>query len=150
MKSTTVVEPNSSLYLKWAVVLLLSAGMLVQIGCVQSTRVYNTDKTIVYHDSIFNVSNVKVFSSRTDGVISSTQTIPLKNMDKKQFNELLKQHKTIFVRQVIMLDETEMVYQAKNVDSWSQFDKMARQFSKSATSVQKFLADKKATQLKLK
>lgn len=150
MKSHTVVERNSLSYLKWAAVLLLGVGMLVQISCMHSTKVYNTDKTIVYRDSIFNVSNVKVFSTRTEGVISDTQTLSLKGMDKKQFTEVLKQHNPILVRQVISLDETEMVYQAKNVDSWSQFDKMNKQFASSAKSVQKFLADKKATQLKLK
>jgi hypothetical protein len=150
MKSHTVVERNSLSYLKWAAVLLLGAGMLVQISCMHSTKVYNTDKTIVYRDSIYNVSNVKVFTARTDGVVSNTQTIPLKGMDKKQFNEILKEHNPILVRQAILVDDTEIVYQAKNVDSWSQFNKMNNQFTKSAKSVQKFLADKKATQLKLK
>ena len=132
------------------VLLLLCAAVLALGGCFRSTKVYTSDKTVVYNGTVYNVSNVKVFTPRTDGVISPTQTIPLGNMDKKQFKALLKEHNPIMVRQVIALDDQELVYRAGNVDSWSDFDKMRKKFNSANKKLTSFLGDKKATQLKLK
>lgn len=134
--------------LKWMAVMLMSTIMLSLAGC-GSTKVYTADKTIVYRDSIYNVSNVKVFSTKVEGVISDTETVDLKNADKKRINGLLDTHDTILVRQVINLDDQEMVYQAKRIKSWSEFSSMSKSFSSANSKVTKFLADKKKTQLKL-
>lgn len=142
---------NYSYSLKLLGLLLLSACVLSLGACGRANvKVYNTDKTVVYGDNLYNVSNIKVFSPSTEAVISATKSTSLKGVDKKQFNEMLKQHKSILVRQVIKLDDQELVYQARQVDSWSKFDKMNKQFSSATSSLQKFLADKKQTQLKLK
>ena len=137
-------------YPRLIVLSLLCLVILALAGCFRSTKVYTADKTVVYNGTVYNVSNVKVFTPRTDGVISPTETISLGNMDKKQFNALLKEHNPIMVRQVIALDDQELVYQAGNVDSWSDFDRMRKKFNSANKKLTSFLGDKKATQLKLK
>jgi len=134
---------------KWIAVTALCACMLSLAGC-GSTKVYTADKTIVYKDSIYNVSNVKVFTTKVEAVISDTETVSLKNADKKKIQELLEQNDPLFVRQVVNLDDQELVYQARNVKSWSDYNKMNKQFSNATNNLTKFLADKKKTQLKLK
>ena len=148
MYRTSSMNSNLAIQFKWIVVMLLSAIMLSLAGC-GSTKVYTADKTIVYGDNIYNVSNVKVFSTKTEAVLSETETVNLKNADKKRVNELLDANDTMLVRQVISLDDQELVYQAKRIKSWSEFNSMNKQFSSANSKVTKFLADKKKTQLKL-
>jgi hypothetical protein len=57
---------------------------------------------------------------------------------------------SVSIRQSIMLDSDEMVYQAGTVSEWSDFDKMNKRFSSAQKDLTKFLGDKKKTQLKLK
>jgi len=132
-------------------VLLVSAVLVSLAGCAISTsKVYNPNKTVVFRDHIINVSNVKVFSTNTDAVISATESIPLNGIDKNKFNSLLQKYKQLHVRQTLKMDEQAVVYQEANVKSWSDYDKMNKQLQSAASSLTKFLADKKATQLKLK
>ncbi len=129
------------------VALLLIAASLVGCG---STKVYTADKTVVYKDSVYNVSNVKVFTVKNEAVLADKSTVDLKGMDKKGFNALLDKEKSVFVSQGFMLDQDELVYQAKTVDSWSDLNKMNNRFSSAHKDLTKFLGDKKKTQLKLK
>src|SRR5690606_34532499 len=108
------------------------------------------DKTVVYKDSVYNVSNVKRFTVKSEAVLADKSTVDLKGMDKKGFNALLDKEKPVFVSQAFMLDEDEMVYQTSNVDSWSDLNKMNKRFSSAGKGLTKFLGDKKKTQLKLK
>jgi hypothetical protein len=134
---------------RWLMVLslVLLAAMLTACG---STKVYTADKTVVYKGTVFNVSNVKMFSPKNEAVLADKSTVDLKSMDKKSFNALLDKEKPVFVRQGFMLDSDEMIYQATNVSSWSDLDKMNKRFVSAQNSLTKFLADKKKTQLKLK
>jgi len=134
----------------WIMLLTLGVFVLTLAGCVSKTKVYNIQKTVVYNGAMYNVGNIKVFKPSTVAVISPTETIPLDNMDKKSFNSLLDQHNPVMVRQVITMDDQEMVYQSKNIDSWSDFKKMNDQFESAQKKISKFLANKKSTQLKLK
>lgn len=118
-------------------------------GC-GGTEVYTADKTMVYRDSIYNVSNVRVFTARNEAVIGDQQTVDLKGYDKSQFNALLAQNPSVFVRQVFMLDDIEMVYQAQSVASWKDYDRMNNRFEGATKDLTRFLADKNDTQLKLK
>lgn len=129
------------------VALVLIAASLVGCG---STKVYTADKTMVYKDSVYNVSNVKVFTVKNEAVLADKSTVDLKGMDKKGFNALLDKEQSVFVSQGFMLDQDELVYQATNVDSWSDLNKMNNRFSSAHKDLTKFLGDKKKTQLKLK
>ncbi len=130
------------------IILILVALTIASCG---STKVYTADKTVVYRDSIYNVSNVQVLKRKSEGVISDDQTIDLSGTEKRGFNDLLDQNGgEIFVRQAFMLDDQELVYQAQRVDSWSDYNRMVKKFEGAAKDMQKFLADAKKTQLKLK
>jgi len=131
----------------------LAAALLVgvsMLGCFSSTKVVTADKSISYNGSLYNASNVKVFTPRTDAVISSTETTSLNQVTKDQFNAILKQHNPLTVRQVIDMDQRELVYQTKSVKSWSDYQKMSDQFQSAVKQITKFMADADETQLKLK
>jgi len=149
MPSIRFLSPNCANFRPWLAVALILAACLTLTAC-GSTKVYTADKTLVYGGSIYNVSNVKVFSHKSDGDVGNGQVVDLKGMDKSKFNALLKEHPKIQVTQAFMLDDQELVYQKQQVDSWSQYNKMSRNFQDAGKDITKFLADKKKTQLKLK
>lgn len=133
-------------------VVRLAAAVLVgvaMIGC-SSTKVVTAGKSISYNGSLYNASNVKVFTPRTDAVISATETTSLNQVTKDQFNAILKQHNPLTVRQVIAMDQTELVYQTKSVKSWSDYQDMDEKFQSAVKQITKFMADTSETQLKLK
>lgn len=128
---------------------LLMAVLVASSGC-GSTKVYTAKKTIVHADSVYNVSDVRVFNTRTEAVLPGADATDLKGITKKAFNEMLDKDPAIRVRQVIAMDDQELVYQDTTVKSWSELDRLNRQFLSATTSLQKFLADERDTQLKLK
>jgi len=130
----------------------LAAVMLVgvvMVGC-SSTKVVTAGKSISYNGSLYNASNVKVFTPRTDAVISSTETTSLNQVTKDQFNAILQQHNPLTVRQVIAMDQTELVYKTKSVKSWSDYQDMSEKFQSALKQITKFMADSSETQLQLK
>jgi hypothetical protein len=150
MKPGRKTAPATNMFLKWATILLLGLVVLNLGGCFRSTNVYSTDKTVVYNGSIYNVSNVKSFKAVVTAAVSPTDTRNVLGIDKKGFNAILDEKNPVLVRQVIMLDDQELVYQSANVKSWSEFNKMNKKFKSAGDSLTKFLANKKSTQLKLK
>jgi hypothetical protein len=128
----------------------LSLLALCALSACGGTKVYTADKTVVYRDAIYNVSDVKVFRSFNQAVISGQSNIDLKGMDKRRFGGLLEQHPTLFVRQGFTLDDQELVYRAQNVDSWSDFNRMNKQFESATKSMTGFIGSPKKNQLKLK
>lgn len=130
---------------------LLAVSIALVVTACGGTKVMTASKTVVYRDAIYNVSDVQVFTRKTEGVVSEDQLIDLEGTEKSAFNQLLEQHDgELFVRQAFMLDQQELVYQARSVDSWSDFSRMTKQFDNAAKDMTKFLADGKKTQLKLK
>lgn len=148
MRSISAIQFDDVSQKKWILVFALLASVMLLAGC-GSTKVYNAQKTLVYRGTIYNVTNVMQFSSRVEAVISETETIDLQGYNKKAIQSLLKQHKEVFVRQSLNLDEQEVIYQAQNVDSWSDYNKMAKKFASAVKDLQKFLGDPKKTQLEL-
>jgi len=130
-----------------AATMVLAALSLAGCG---STKVYNADKTVVYQESVYNVSNVKVFTRRSSGQLADQSMVNLANVDEAGFMELLARSPTIRVRQGFMLDEIEMLYQQGTVSSWKEFKKLNKRFNSASKDLNKFLADSKKTQLKLK
>jgi hypothetical protein len=127
--------------LLWAVLNLAACG---------STKVYTADKTVVYQESVYNVSNVKVFTRKSYGVLADQTRVDLMNAEEQGFNELLVSSPGIEVRHVFMLDDLELVYQQGTVSSWKEFRKLDKRFDSASKDLNKFLADSKKTQLKLK
>jgi hypothetical protein len=56
----------------------------------------------------------------------------------------------VMVSMIVQLDEKDMVYQRQNVSKYSQHSKMLKSFEKAMSSINKFMASGKTTQLKLK
>ena len=69
--------------------------------------------------------------------------------DKRAFNELLKTHGSLDVRSTIVLDDRDVLYEQRLVDSYRDFDKLQGDIGDAMKSIQKFMADPKKTQLKL-
>jgi hypothetical protein len=123
--------------------------MLLLTAC-GSTKVYNNDKTIVYRDTIYNVSTVKQIRSKTTGKLSDDSVVNLKGANKKKVQGLIKENGSVYVRMSFDLDEQEMLYRAKSVDNWSDYSRMQKDFEKAGKQITSLVGDKKKMQLKLR
>ena len=129
--------------------LLLLAGIMALPGC-GSTKVYTADKTLVYKNSLYNLSNVQRLGSRVEGTLPNGDKVNLERMDKKGINKLLDEHSSIVVTTYIEMDDKDMVYQNSRVKSYSDFSNMTKRLDKAMGNIQNFMKNKKSTQLKLK
>lgn len=129
----------------------LAVVVALLVAACGGTKVYTIDKTVVHNQTIYNVSNVFVFSMRNQAVLSGDELVDLGGMEKREFNSFLKANGgEVFVRQVFVFDDRDLVYQAQRVSSWKEFNKMNGRYESAAKKLRKFLGDKKETQLILK
>jgi hypothetical protein len=105
---------------------------------------------MVYNGSTYNLSNVQRIGSRVEGTLPSGDKVQLQQMDKKGFNALLDENKNIQVTAYVELDEKEFVYRNKRVSSYSDYTKILKSQTSAMNNINKFMANKKSTQLKLK
>jgi hypothetical protein len=126
------------------VVLILSLA-----GCISSTKVYQTDKTITYKGTLYNMSNVQKIDSKVMGKLPNGDEINMKGMNKKAVEALLKEDSPIMVTTALKMDDQELVYERRSVKKYSEFSKMVKNFESAGNKVSKFMAHKKQTQLKL-
>ena len=144
---------NSSGSLPWfsrTLVLIASIVTILLLTSCGSTKVYNNDKSIVYRDSIYNVSKVRQINSTITGKLADDSTVSLKGANKKKIQSLLKENDSVYVRMAFQLDDQEMLYRAKSVDSWNDYSRMQKDFEKAGKQITSLLGDKKKMQLKLK
>jgi hypothetical protein len=126
--------------------LIICAALIAGCG---STKVYTPDKTVVYKDAIYNVSDVKRLSTRLETVPASGDPVDLRGYDKKRFEALVKETGPAVVRSVIVLDDAEIVYQQSTLAKWGDFNRMQDALSDVQKELTKFMGDGKKTQLKL-
>jgi len=151
MSQSKVKSVNSSFSLsKWSAVFALLAIMLSLSGCISSSKSYNAPKNIVYNGSMFNMSTVKAVNSRVEGKLPNGNVQNMKGMKKKDVEALLDQGSPIMVTTALDLDDSEMIYERRSITKYSEFSKMMSRFESAGKKVTKFMANKKATQLKLK
>lgn len=124
--------------------------MIFLAGCISSSRSYNADKNIVYNGSLYNMSNVKTVTGVVRGELPNGDIKNMKGMDKKAVEALLKQSSPILVTTAFDMDGEDLIYERRSVTKYSEFSKMASKLQSAGKKVTKFMADKKATQLKLK
>jgi len=124
--------------------------MFFLAGCISSSRSYNADKNIVYNGSIYNMANVKTSTATVEGTLPNGDVKNMKGMDKKAVEALLKQSSPIMVTTAFDLDGDKLVYERRSVTKYSEYSKMVGNFESAGKKITKFMADKKATQLKLK
>jgi len=146
---TSPVKKPYRLIVSTILVVFVALLPLILSGC-GSTRVYTTQKSVTYNGNLYNVSNVKVMSSSIAARLSDGIVLDMKNANKKTFNDYVAIYGPLPVWMVIALDDQELVYYASTTKSFSDFDKARSAFVKAQKSMGKFMADKKATQLKLK
>lgn len=133
----------------WVGVALLLAVMLT-MGACGSTKVYTADKTIVYNGDLYNMSNVQKIGSSIEGTLANGDKVNMKALDKKAAQALFKKESSIAVKAVVTMDQQEMVYRNGTVSSYSNYSKMVKSFDGALNDINKFMANKKKTQLKLR
>ena len=131
------------------------AGILAAVLCALllsgcgSTKVYTADKTLVYKDSLYNLSSVRTFSSAIRTREGTNPPVDVRNTDKKGWGEITSGG-PVQVESVIVMDDQELVYERRTISRWSDFDRMRKNIDRASRDISKFMADKKKTQLKLK
>ena len=138
---------NRALPLRTILVALLASLTLAGCG---GTKVYDTTKTIVYNDSIYQVTDTRQISTRIEGVTPDKQTINLKNKDKGAVSDAIEDNDPLFVRMIFDLDDQELVYFASEVDSYRDYNRMLDRFEDAGDDIARLMAEKKSKQLKLK
>jgi hypothetical protein len=133
---------------QYLLVFLLAVGMIALAGC-GSTKVYTAEKTMVYKDSLYNLSGVKQVGSRIEGNAADGTTVNLRNLDKKEVEAQLKANPGMMVTTLVMLDDQQMVYERRQVKNYSDYKKMVKHLDDAMKDISKFMADGKKTQLKL-
>jgi len=149
IQSITTSPGAVAVNIKRIAALLLLAAIMALPGC-GSTKVYTNDKTLVYRGDLYNLSNVQRLGSRVEGTLPNGNKVNMKRMDKKEINKLLDEHSSFVVASYIEMDDKDMVYQNSRVKSYSDVSNMIKRLDKAMGNVQKFMANKKSTQLKLK
>ncbi|MGD2131009.1 MAG: hypothetical protein PVJ33_17105 [Lysobacterales bacterium] len=126
------------------------AALAVALAGCGSTKVYTTDKTVVYKSATYNMANVQRIAPRIEGALPDGSTVDMGAMDKKAVESLLKEHSSLTVTTSVEMDQQSMIYQRATVKSYSDFNKLARNLDGAMKDINKFMADKKKTQLKLR
>lgn len=125
-------------------------AIMLSIGACGSTKVYTAQKTVVYNGSLYNMANVQKLTSHVVGTKANGDTVNMRTMDKKGVEALLKEESSIVVKTYVSMDTQELVYQNARVSKYSDYSSMVKKFDSALNSINKFMADKKKTQLKLK
>ena len=129
--------------------LLLLTVIFTLSGC-GSTKVYTADKTMVYKTDLYNLANVQRLGSKIEGTMPDGEKVNMLEMDKKAVNNLFDKHDSLVVKTAITMDDQELVYQNVRISKYSDFSKMVKNQESAMKKINKFMADKKKTQLKLK
>ncbi len=143
MKHTTLLSTA-----RHAIAFMLALALALLIGC-GGTKVYTIDKTMLYRDAMYNLSDVKKVSGREEAALADGSVVNIRNMDKKQMQALFKENGEVLISMIIDLDEEELVYLRSRVDNYSDYNRMKKKFDGAMKDITKFMADKKDTQLKL-
>ena len=147
-KAISLKSEAAFVYAKHLTVFLLAVCVLALAGC-GSTKVYNTQKTMTYKGDLYNMSNVQRISPRIEGQLPNGDVRTMRGMDKKSVEALLSENSPIMVSMMVEMDSQEMVYERRSISKYSEFSSMSKNFEKAMGRINKFMANKKSTQLKL-
>ena len=128
---------------------IVTLAVIVVVGC-GSTKVYNTDKTVIFKGSMYNISNVTEYSSKMEAKTSAGDAVDLTRYDKTRFNAFVAEEGTVMVQSLILMDDRTIVYQSATPKKYSEFDRMRKSLDSAMGRIAKFMKDKKKTQLNLK
>jgi len=148
-KAKSLQSQAAFLHVRRLVVFLLAVCVLSLAGC-GSTKVYTADKTMTYRGDLYNMSNVQRISPLIEGELSNGDVKNMKGMDKKAVEALLDESSPLMVSMIVEMDSQKMVYRRSSVSKYSEFSSMYKSFERAMGNINKFMANKKSTQLKLK
>ena len=130
--------------------LAITTVIALLAGC-GGTTVYDSSKTIVYKDNIYNVTDTKKTTTTNRATKSDNSTVNLRDISKKNFENLVEENGgEIYVRMSFWFDGEEMIYRAQNVEKWREYEAMESDFERAKKKVAKLMAEKKTAQLDLK
>ena len=69
-------------FLRAFCLLFLTLSLMSLSGC-GGTKVYNADKTLLIGDNVYNLSNVLAYGTKSEAIISDTEALDVKGMEKK-------------------------------------------------------------------
>lgn len=150
MNVTRTAFPPYRTILHWLATTLVMAGLVTVLSGCGSTKVYTADKTVTYNGALYNMGNVQRIAPSIEGQLPDGSTRDMRGMDKKAVESLLKEQSPLTVTTAVALDDQKMVYERKSVKKYSDYSKMAKNLDGAMKDINKFMADKKKTQLKLK
>ena len=130
-------------------VFLLVVCILSLAGC-GSTKVYTIQKTVTYKGELYNMATVQRVSPVVEGKLPNGDLVNMRGMDKRDVEDLLDGNSPIIVSMIIEMDSQELVYERRSVTKYSEFSSMTKNFDRAMSKINKFMANKKSTQLKLK
>ena len=130
--------------------LLLTLAIALMLTACGSTKVYNTDKTMVFRGTMYNLSTVQAFSTRIEATLPGGETRDVSNADKSTIESLLDQHNQFSAKSFIIMDQQNVLYEARIIDRYKDFSKMANNLEGAGKDISKFMAHKSKTQLTLK
>jgi hypothetical protein len=148
-KAKSLQSQAAFLHLRHLAVFLLAVCVLSLAGC-GSTKVYTADKTMTYRGDLYNMSNVQRISPTIEGELPNGDLRNMKGMDKKAVEALLDEASPIMVSMIVEMDSQQMVYRRGSVSKYSEYSSMFKSLESAMNKVNKFMANKKSTQLKLK
>jgi len=126
------------------------AFCLALVAACGSTKVYTADKSVIYRDSIYNISNVQRITSKKTAVTPGGQEVNLANMETKALKDFFKDNPGSTVSMYMEMDDQQLTYVRTKVDSYNDYSRLNSRYDKAMKDLTKFMADKKKTQLKLK
>ncbi len=133
---------------------LLAAAVLILLGSLSltgcgGTRVMTAQKTIVFEDSIFNVSEVVEVRAVREIILPDGTVFDAARMEDREIGDLFEEHDRVRVRYSVMFDERELRYASGSVDSAREIRRIGRKFDSAMSDIRRFLAHRKRTQLDL-
>jgi hypothetical protein len=148
-RRTTMSHATKLTLLRHAGTVALALCLALMAAC-GSTKVYTADKTVIYRDSIYNISNVQRITSKKIAVTPGGQEVNLANMDTKALKTFFKDNPGSTVSMYMEMDDQQLTYVRTKVDSYNDYSRLSSRYDKALKDLTKFMGDKKKTQLKLK
>lgn len=125
-------------------------AVLSLLAACGGTQVYDTTRTVVYNDAMYNVTDTKTFSSVVEGTLADGSKVDLSGADRKRVEALLKENGPMNVRMSFEFDEQEMLYRSGKVERWSDFNKMSGDMDDARKDINRLMKEKKTAQIKIR
>lgn len=142
------LSPPSSLQ-RLVLAALATGFMLPALVACGSTKVMTASKTIVYDESIYNVTAVRELRPVREATLADGRTQSLRGMDARALRAFFEDQGEVRVCMRFMLDETSLEYACRRIDSYRDYARLDDRFTDARADIERFLGNRKRTQLDL-